>query len=197
MPKKKEKAVKDEQEKKESSEFDFPLFTSGPLYYGELTEHFPSRIEFEELMTQFGEYKKRQQSLEELVIPKEVYGTLPNSIKKVIDGIISNFENDFPDYCCWGIRKALIIGIDIRFKRDEKDELLFDSSGEPYSLPKKIEIAKQEKYLSSSLARQLTKEKIFGDIASHDFQITLTKEDIPSLFKHLRLTLDRLYSISN
>lgn len=161
-----------------------------------------SRMEFEKLTLKVGKIEKlikeekveQVSKLEDLVFPPETLDKLPTEVKRVIEGIISNFEHDFPDFCFMGIRKALNIGIDIRFKRDGKFNKLFDPNGEPYGLPKKIELTKQEKHLSSNLASKLRKEaKVFGDIALHDSRIDLKKEEVPSIFKHLRLALEHMY----
>jgi len=152
-------------------------------------------LEPKEEVKRIKEEKVKQVSvLEDLPFPQEILDKLPTEVKRVIEGIQSNFKHGFPDFCFMGIRKALSIGIDIRFKRDGKYDKLFDPRGEPYKLPKRIELAKQEKYLSSSLASKLKKEaKVFGDVALHDYRIDLKKEEVPSIFKFLRLALEHMY----
>jgi len=187
---------------KKHSDFKFNFATLEEVNYSALSEYFVSKVEYEELKLKFGELEKglkkvksKQTTSEKLIFPKKVFDELPNPIKKVIDGIKLNYEHNYPDFCCWGIRKALTIGIDIKFKKEGKENMLFDDSGEPYGLPKKIELAKQKKYLNSNLANQLRKEaKVFGDIASHDYMTKLHKEDVPSNFRLLRLALGRMYS---
>ena len=161
-----------------------------------------SKVEFEGLRVKVGELEKivkegkvkQVTTLEELPFPPEALDKLPKPLKRVVEGIKMNFEFDFPDFCCMGMRKALSIGIDIRFEKDGKYNKLFDSGGDSYNLPKRIELAKQEKYISSSLATKLRKEaKVFGDVALHDHRIDLKKEEVPSIFKLLRLALERMY----
>ena len=93
-----------------------------------------------------------------------------------------------------GIRKALSTAIHIRFRREGNEKELYNGKGESYKLSKWIELAKQNRFLSASLARKLTKEvKVFGDVGSHDYMIDFHKEEVPSVFKLLRLALDRMY----
>jgi hypothetical protein len=92
------------------------------------------------------------------------------------------------------MRKALIDAIRIRFKRDGKENKLYDKQGRAYKLAKWIELAKQERYISPNIAKKLQEEvKVFGDVASHDYMVNLQKDEVPSIFKHLRLALARMY----
>ena len=112
--------------------------------------------------------------IEKLEFPAEVTPTLPAVVKRTIEGIISNYEHDFPDFCFLGMRKALIDSIRIRFQRDQKEGLLYDMDGNAYGLPKWIELAKQERYISRTSATDLTaRVKVFGDVASHDYMANL------------------------
>ena len=132
--------------------------------------------------------------MENLVFPKKILEKLPQEVRKTIEGVMLNYVNDLPDFCFWGMRKALIDAIRIRFKRDKKEKMLYDENGNAYKLLTWIELAKQKRYLSYSLARDLNREvKIFGDTASHDYMANLHKEEVPSIFKHLRLALARMY----
>ena len=193
--------LKKPRKRKKPPDYQFYVRTSGDSTF---TPSIPqvSRVEFDELRLKVGELEKvikkgkgkQVNKLEELLFPSEILKKLPKEVKRVIEGIKTNFEQDFPDFCCMGIRKALSISIDIRFKKDGVYDKLFDSNQEPYKLPKKIELAKQEKYLSSSLAKKLLKEaKVFGDVALHNHRIDLKKEEVPSIFKLLRLALDHMY----
>ena len=138
--------------------------------------------------------EERKTSREELPIPKEVFEKLPKEIQKIIKGVKLCYNHDHADFCFMGMRKALSTAIHIRFRREEKEEELYGIKEEPYKLTKWIELAKQNKFLSASLAKKLTKEvKVFGDVGSHDYRIDFRKEDVPSIFKLLRLALDRMY----
>ena len=92
------------------------------------------------------------------------------------------------------MRKAIIAAIVIKFKKAGKEDILYNSDRNPYCLPKILEIAKQEGYLSSYLYRQLIREvRVFGDVGTHDYKIDFKEDDVISLFKLLRLALERIY----
>lgn len=171
-----------------------------PSYELPSSDLYPTKIEFEELKVEVEYLKKHIESRkteeleEELSIPKEVFEKLPKEVQKTIEGVKLCYEHDHADFCFMGIRKALTTAIHIRFRREGKEQELYDSNEEPYKLTKWIELAKQNRFLSASLARKLTKEvKVFGDVGSHDYRIDFHKEDVPSIFKLLRLALDRMY----
>lgn len=91
------------------------------------------------------------------------------------------------------MRKALIDAIHIRFRKDEKESLLYDDEGNAYSLPRWIDLAKQQRYISRHLSSELKGVKIFGDEASHDYMTDLQKEEVPPVFLCLRMVLSRLF----
>jgi len=130
---------------------------------------------------------------EKLVFPTEVMEKLPNVIKKTIKGVMLNYEHDLPDFCFWGMRKALIDAIRIRFTMAKKDGVLYDEQGDAYGLPRWIDLAKQNRYISTKLASELKCVKAFGDGASHDYMTTLQKEEVLPVFVNLRLALSRLF----
>lgn len=140
------------------------------------------------------EVGKSEEIDEELSMPKELLENLPKEIQKTIEGIAFCYERDHADFCFMGIRKVLSTAIHIRFRKEGKEDELYDNNSEPYKLPKWLELAKQNGFLSASLAKKLTKEvKVFGDVSSHDYRIDFHREDVPSIFKLLRLALDRMY----
>jgi hypothetical protein len=133
-------------------------------------------------------------SVEKLAFPQEVLDSLPNEVQKTVKGIIHNYDNDFCDFCFLGMRKALIDGIRIRFKRDGIENKLYDTDGNAYSLERWIAEAKQKHYISREQARDLDGQvKVFGDTASHDYMANLQKEEVPGLFTILRMALSRMY----
>jgi hypothetical protein len=135
-----------------------------------------------------------QKPLDKLECPAEVLVTLPGVVKKTIEGVISNYDNNFPDFCFWGMRKALTDAIRIRFQRDQKESLLYDAAGNAYDLPKWIELAKQQRFISNTeAAALLEKVKVFGDTASHDYMANLQKTEVPGIFTCLRMALARMY----
>lgn len=145
--------------------------------------------------TEVGVSKKK---IEELVFPTKVLQKLPPQVRKTVEGVVINYQNDFSDFCFWGMRKALIDAIRIRFKRDGKEDKLYDKDGNAYKLPKWIELAKQERYISSHSAKYLKDQvKVFGDIASHDYMADLHREEVPLIFTQLRIALARMYYEEN
>jgi len=138
--------------------------------------------------------KLSQNLIETLDFPQEVLNKLPSVVKKTIEGIMFNYEHDFPDFCFLGMRKALIDSIRIRFQKDKKEELLYDTVGNAQGLPKWIELAKQERYISRTSAVDLTaRVKVFGDVASHDYMANLQKEEVPAIFTLLRIAVSRMF----
>lgn len=141
--------------------------------------------------TKVGVSKKK---IEELVFPTKVLQKLPPQVRKTVEGVVTNYQIDFSDFCFWGMRKALNDAIRIRFQKDEKEDQLYDKDGNAYTLPKWIELAKQERYISSHSAKYLKGQvKVFGDTASHDYMADLHREEVPSIFTQLRMALARMY----
>jgi len=176
--------------KKKGIQYDFEI----------LSEHYVPRDEYEALKQRVEQIETTwsEEKEEELNFPKEDLEKLPPQVRKTVQGVMLNYRHDFPDFSFWGMRKALIDAIRIRFRTDGKEKKLYDENGNAYELPKWIELAKQERYISSHMARNLRKEvKVFGDVASHDYMVNLHKKEVPSIFKHLRLTLARMYYEEN
>ena len=135
-----------------------------------------------------------EEKAEELSFPREVLEKLPQEVRKTVEGVMFNYRKDYPNFSFWGMRKALIDAIRIRFKIDGKEDRLYDKDGDAYKLPKWIELAKQEKYISSYSAKHLKDQvKVFGDTASHDYMADLHKEEVPLIFTQLRIALARMY----
>jgi len=179
-------------EQRENSQYVFPRVTT------ESQAEPVSRQEFEAFVQKFNvlqqQFSVSQVPVEKLEFPSEVLERLPPVVKKTIEGIIFNYEHDFPDFCFLGMRKALIDAIHIRFQKDGKTELLYDKNGNAHKLEKWIELAKQEKYVSRTEVNDLKgRVKVFGDTASHDYMADLQKEEVPSVFTCLRMALARMY----
>lgn len=157
------------------------------------------------LISDFEELKQRVQSLEtkvdwteeeteELTFPEQILENLPSEVRKTIEGIMFNYQNNYPNFSGMGMRKALIDAIRIRLKQDGKEDKLYDKDGNAYKLPKWIELAKQEKYIDSRCAKYLRGQvKVFGEKATHDYMADLQKEEIPFIFIQLRMALARMY----
>lgn len=155
------------------------------------------RQEFEQLALQVKELQMftptYNATQDKLVFAEEILQKLPSVVRKTVKGVMLNFENDFPDFCFWGMRKALIDAMNIRFKMDGEEERLYSEDGEPLSLPKWIELAKQKRYISSHDAKNLISVKAFGDAASHNYMVNLQKEEVPPILNDLRIALSRMY----
>lgn len=135
---------------------------------------------------------------EELLVPNEVLDSLPREVGRTIKGVCHNYRGGFIDFCFWGMRKALIDAIRIRFTRDRKEKMLYDKERTPYSLSRWIELATQQGYISSHIAKDLNSQvKVFGDVASHDYMANLQKEEVRPVMTSLRMTLSRMYYQKN
>jgi len=131
---------------------------------------------------------------EKLNFPNGILEKLPPEVGKTIEGVMLNYQNDYPRFCFGGMRTALIDAIRIRFIRDGKKNELYDQNQRPYKLSKWIELAKKEGYISSNSADFLKRQaKVFGDISLHDFMADLHKKEVPSIFTQLRMALARMY----
>jgi hypothetical protein len=91
-------------------------------------------------------------------MPQELFERLPPEIRKTIEGVELCYKHDHADFCLMGIRKILSTAIHIRFKKVGKERELYDSDRESFKLPKCIELAKQNGFISASLAKKLTNE---------------------------------------
>lgn len=130
----------------------------------------------------------------ELFIPSEVLDRLPTDVSRIIESIRKAFKRGVPEFCPTYIRKALIAAIVIRFDMDGKREMLSDDTGNPYGVPRILELARQEGYITSYMRNQLRREvRVFGDIGAHDYRIDFEEEDVIPLFKLLRLALEHIY----
>jgi hypothetical protein len=184
------KLIHNKEEQQDSQQVNFPEIiidaNSSFQYYQKLEE----RIRILE-----ENYNVSQNALgEKLDFPQGVLDSLPGEVQKTVKGIISNYDNDFPDFCFLGMRKALIDAIRIRFRMDGIEDELYDIGGNAYPLEKWIEKAKQKHYISREQAKNLDeKVKVFGDTASHDYMANLQKEEVPGILTNLRMSLSRMY----
>jgi hypothetical protein len=182
--------------KEQQGQYSYPPVTSDP------GQEYVTIQQYNALAEQVGAIAQSinvsQKPLDKLECPAEVLVTLPGVVKKTVEGVISNYENDFPDFCFWGMRKALIDAIRIRFQKDQKEGLLYDTAGNAYDLPKWIALAKQQRFISNpEAAALLEKVKVFGDTASYDYMANLQKTEVPGIFTCLRMALARMYYPTN
>jgi hypothetical protein len=182
--------VKDERKKKKGNQYTQEF----------LSKYYDSRGKYEALEERVTRIEAsltlstEKQKEEGLIFPSDILEKLPLEVKKTVEGIMVNYERDFPDFCFWGMRKALIDAIRIRFRKDNKENMLYDENGNAYKLLTWIDLAKQQRYISPKQATNLsTQVKVFGDSASHDYMANLHKDEVPSIFTQLRMALGRMY----
>lgn len=181
---------------RQENQYVFPAITTAPQ------GDYILRHDYEALAQRVSAIERKfdvsQSPEDRLEFPSEILANLPPVVKKTIEGIILNYELGFPDFCFFGMRKALIDAIRIRFQRDGKENMLYNKKGEAFKLPRWIDLAKQERYISRTMARDLReKVKVFGDTASHDYMANLQKEEVPSVCTRLRIALSRMYYLEH
>ncbi|MCG2717240.1 MAG: DUF4145 domain-containing protein [Nanoarchaeota archaeon] len=126
-------------------------------------------------------------------IPDEILDQLPKPLQAIIKEINGCYKNGYLAACSVMCRKAIEAAIHIRFSIDEKEDELKDSNDEFYKLPKKIELAKQAKYISATHARNLSKIRWFGDAGAHSYKINLLRDDIGPNIQLVRLVVEELF----
>jgi hypothetical protein len=183
------KRFRKKQEQQQENRYDFPRVTTV------LQQEYVTRQEYDAFVQRIElKLNVSEVPVEKLEFPSEILERLPQVVKKTIEGVIFNYEHNFPDFCFLGMRKALIDAIRVRFLKAEKVELLYDENGDAHKLEKWIELAKQQRYVSRTEANGLKGiVKVFGDTASHDYMTDLKKEEVPSVFICLRMALSRMY----
>lgn len=133
--------------------------------------------------------------VENIIIPNEVINKLPDKIQKIVNEIIGCYEHGYYDACSVMCRKVVDNSIYIKFNMDGKENILKDQNGRFYGLPKKIELAKQESYISSQHAGLLSKIKLFGDVGAHSYKINLLENDLKdNVFPIVRLVLEEIFN---
>jgi hypothetical protein len=118
---------------------------------------------------------------------------LPNEVQIILKEVSDGYDNHLYDSCSVMMRKALEAAISIRFKINRSENKLRDEDGEPFDLPKRIEIARQENYITRSIANGLKQLKWVGDIGAHDYRVRVNREDIKDGFKILRIALEHMF----
>ena len=135
----------------------------------------------------------------EIIVPNEVVKKLPKEVQldiikaQVCLNLSQEYTPSIYEACAMYLRKALATAIIIRFKKDGSDGELYDEDGRPFQMGKMLELAKQKRYLSYNLWKELKRIKWFGDTGVHDYKIELKKSDIRPIFELMRLTLEPLY----
>jgi len=127
------------------------------------------------------------------VFPAEVYDSFPPDVKRVIEEAIGCYDANFLSASSVMLRKVLECSIHSKFKTEDSLDELFDKDGNVYSLRKRIELAKQKKWIAANLASELINIKWFGDVAAHNFTIQIRSEDLKRNMNLLRLVLEGMF----
>jgi uncharacterized protein (UPF0128 family) len=136
---------------------------------------------------------KDNQTVKENLIPNEVILELPKAIQPIIYEINGCYNDGYYMACSVMCRKALEAAIYLKFEKEGKENELRKDLDNYMKLPKKIELAKQNRYITPQLAKELSKIKLFGDVAAHNLKITLNKEDLKQNIPTLRLALEEIF----
>ena len=129
-----------------------------------------------------------------LYFPDHVAKITPPEVMRILRDVQKCYDHDIPNACPGLLRKALASAIKIKFYQEDKKNFLYDARGDRKgSLRDWINVAKQQGYLSSEIARKLEKIKLFGDIGVHDEKIKFDKREISDIFEILRLAIEHMY----
>jgi hypothetical protein len=166
-----------------------------------LKQDFFEKINPTTLFRYFGKSFKRKRKVSEEIrdletdsyLPPRVKRSIPKELIPTIELIQKCFKHELHQCCPPFIRKALENAISIRFKEDGKEHKIVDAQGRRVTLPRLIELAVQEKYLSQNVSKQLLQTKTFGDIAVHDVEIQIDRADVVHDLRNLRLALEQMY----
>lgn len=118
---------------------------------------------------------------------------LPPEVQSILKEATDCYQHHLYGPCSVMMRKCLDTAVTLRFKRDGRGSELLLPSSELLSLPKKIELAKQRRYITSSISSKLRQLKWMGDIGAHDYKAKVRKEDIKEDFRTLRIALEHMY----
>ena len=94
------------------------------------------------------------------------------------------------------LRKSLETSIHEGFKtKFHDDELLKDKNGDYFRLKKKIDIVKGKGLVSGFIIDTLkATTKLFSDIAAHNFNVTIRKDDFQNANTVLRIFMEDFYT---
>lgn len=101
---------------------------------------------------------------------------------------IANYNHGQDRSCSVMMRRTLEVAIAIRFKKVGLENLIRGKN-----LPKRIELAKQEHFISSSIANRLNQLKWIGDLGAHDYKVQIVKEDLEKGLQTLRIALEHMF----
>jgi len=114
---------------------------------------------------------------------------LPPEVQERLNEAQGTYQDGYYRSCSVMMRGTLETAIEIRFNRAGKEEAIRGKS-----LPQKIELSKQEGFVTPSIARKLNQlVKWIGDIGAHDYKVKIRKEDVETSFQTLRIALEHMY----
>lgn len=119
----------------------------------------------------------------------EFLESLPPEVRERLDEAQGTYQHRHYRSCSVMMRGALETAIDIRFKRAGKLRTLRGKN-----LPQKIELSKQEGFITPSIANRLNQlVKWIGDIGAHDYKAKIRKDYVETGFQTLRIALEHMY----
>jgi len=113
---------------------------------------------------------------------------LPLEVRERLNEAQGTYRHGHYRSCSIMMRGALEIAIEIRFKKAGKVRALRGKN-----LPQKIELSKQEAFITPSISNRLKQLKWIGDIGAHDYKAEIRKEDVEAGFQTLRIALEHMY----
>lgn len=126
------------------------------------------------------------------LLPQDLMDKLPSEITIILDEINGCLYYEYWTAAAILMRKALEVATILKFVQEKTMEDI-TSNGEFFELPKRIEVAKQKRYISLSIATKLIKDnkiKLFGDTAAHSYRIIIKPTDVAPMRDLLRLVLE-------
>jgi len=138
----------------------------------------------------------KMESIKVPTIPQDIILECPKPVRRTLEEFNGCLNFDYYNAAAVLARKALEISSVLKFKQENKENLIIKDS-EYIELNKRIEMLKNNKMISSHLAKKLIEDnkiKLFGDSAAHSFMINVRPEDISPIRDMLRLCMEELFS---
>jgi len=141
-----------------------------------------------------GTGKKPHTPADELV-PLEVFDGQPAYITRLIPQINGCWERAYYEACAVMIRRLLqTLIIELYARRGWLDELKDKQSGDFIGMKRMVnKVCGDDRFgMDGTFTRGLKELKELGDVAAHDFRVSLKKSEIERLRSKIRLTAERL-----
>jgi len=122
------------------------------------------------------------------VVRDDFLEKFPTEVGESYREAIANYNHGQERSCSVMMRRTLEVAIAIRFKKAGLENLIRGKN-----LPKRIELAKQEHFISSSIANRLNQLKWIGDLGAHDYKVKIVKEDLEKGLQTLRIALEHMF----